>query len=79
MARTRGGLNNAARPNTFNNRRFFAAKEIANVHRRNHQIKTKFLLPQSKKMQVKRRGNVVTELTEGVQYILRGVGIENIN
>ena len=63
MARTRGGLNNAARPNTFNNRRFSAAKEIANVHRRNHQIKTKFLLPQSKKMQVKRRGNVVTELT----------------
>ena len=50
MARTRGGLSNAARTNTFNNRRFAAAKEIANTRRRNCQIKIKFLLPQSKKV-----------------------------
>ena len=40
MARTRGGL--ARRRNNFNNRRFAAAKEIANTRRRNNRFKIKF-------------------------------------
>ena len=63
MARTRGDINNAARRKMFNNRRFAAAKETANAHRRNYQIKIKFLLPQSKRVQVKHRGNVVRKVT----------------
>ena len=52
-----------AGPNTLNNQRFAAAYEIPNAHRRNRQIKFKFILPQSKKVQIKRRGNVVRKLT----------------
>lgn len=63
MVRTRGGKNNAARQNIFSNWGFAAAKEIANAHRRNYQIKNKFLLPLSKRVQVKRIGNVVREIT----------------
>ena len=40
MARTRGGL--ARRPDNFDNRRFAAAKEIANARRRNYRFKIKF-------------------------------------
>ena len=57
MARTRGGL--ARRPNNFDNRRFAAAKEIANARRRNNRFKIKLLLPQGKNVDVKIRGNVV--------------------
>ena len=63
MARTRGGINNAARRNIFNNRRFAAAKKTANLHRRNCEIKIKFLLTQSKRVQVKHRGNVTRKMT----------------
>ena len=42
MARTRGGL--ARRTNNFDNRKFAAAKEIANAHRRNNRFKIKFFL-----------------------------------
>lgn len=41
MARTRGGLNNPARQNYFNNRRFLAQKEIQ--QRRKPQIKIKLV------------------------------------
>ena len=61
MARARGGINNAARQNIFNNQRFGAAKEFANACRRNRQNKIKFLLPQSKRVQVK--ANVVRQMT----------------
>ena len=63
MVRTREDKNNAARHNIFSNWGFAAAKEIANTRRRNNQIKIKFLLPQSKRVQIKRCGNVVREIT----------------
>ena len=46
MARTRGGL--ATHINTFDNRRFAAAEEIANACRIINRFKIKLLLPQSK-------------------------------
>ena len=60
MARTRGGL--AKRRNNFNNRRFAAAKEIANTRRRNNRFKIKFFLPQSKNVDAKIHGNVVRKM-----------------
>ena len=60
MARTRGGL--ARRPNNFDNRRFAAAKEIANARRRNDTFKIKLLLPQGRNVEVKVRGDVVRRM-----------------
>ena len=57
MARTRGCL--ARRINNFDNRRFVAAKEVANARRRNNRFKIKLLLPQGKNVDVKVRGNVM--------------------
>ena len=57
MVRTRGGL--ARRINNFENRRFAAAKEIANARRKNNRLKIKFLLPQGKNTDVKVLENVV--------------------
>ena len=60
MARTKGSL--ARRPNNFDNRRFAAAKEIANARRRNNRFKIKFVLPQGKNVDVKEHGNVVRRM-----------------
>ena len=57
MVRTNGDL--ARRINNFENRRFAAAKEIANTRRRNNRFKIKFLLLQGKNIDVKVPGNVV--------------------
>ena len=57
MARSTGGL--ARRLNNFDNRRFAAAKEIANARRRSNRFKIKFVLPQGKNVDVKVRRNVV--------------------
>ena len=57
MARTRGGLPRCI--NNFDNRRFAAAKEIANARRRNNRFKIKLLLLQGKNVDVKVRENVV--------------------
>ena len=57
MVRTRGGL--ARRINNFENRRFAAAKEIANARRKNNRSKIKLLLPQGKNIDVKVLENVV--------------------
>ena len=57
MAWTRGGL--ARRINNFENRRFAAAKEIANARRKNNRFKIKLLLPQGKNIDVKVLENVV--------------------
>ena len=50
--------------NNFNNRRFAAAKELANAreHRRNTRFKIKFLLPQGKNVEVKKFENVVRRM-----------------
>ena len=52
--------------NNFKNRRFAAAKEIANARerRRNHErrFKIKFPLPEGKNVEVKHRGNVVRRM-----------------
>ena len=57
MARTGAGL---ARPiNNFENRRFAAAKDVANACRRNNRFKIKFLLLQGKNIDVKVPRNVV--------------------
>ena len=60
MARTRGGL--ARCTNNFDNRRFAAAKEIANARRRNNRFKVKFVLLQGKNVDVKVCGNVVRRM-----------------
>ena len=60
MARSRDGL--ARRPNNLDNRRFAAAKEIANARRRNNRFKIKFVLLQGKNVDVKVRGNVVRRM-----------------
>ena len=60
MARTKGSL--ARRPNNFDNRRFAAAKEIANARRRNNRFKIKFVLPQGKNVDVKEHGNVLRRM-----------------
>ena len=57
MARTGAGL---AKPiNNFENRRFAAAKDVANACRRNNRFKIKFLLLQGKNIDVKVPRNVV--------------------
>ena len=50
--------------NNFNNRRFVVAKELANACklRTNTRFKIKFLLPQSKNIEVKQDGNVVRQI-----------------
>ena len=60
MARTRGGLARLA--NNFDNRRFAAAKEIANARRRNNRSRIKSVLPQGKNVAVKVCGNVVRRM-----------------
>ena len=60
MARTSAGL--ARHTNNFDNRRFTAAKEIANARRRNNRFKIKFVLPQGKSEDVKVRANVVRRM-----------------
>ena len=60
MASTRGVL--ARRANGFDNRRFVAAKEIANACRRNDRFKIKFVLSYSKNVDVKVCGNVVRRI-----------------
>ena len=60
MARTKGSL--ARRPNNFDNRRFAAAKEIANARRRYNRFKIKFVLPQGKNVDVKEHGHVVRRM-----------------
>ena len=60
MARTGGGL--ARRLNNFDNRRFAAAKEIANGCRRNNRFKIKFVLLQGKNVDVKVHENVVRRM-----------------
>ena len=60
MARTRRGI--ARRPNNFDNRRFAAAKEIANELRRNNRFNIKLLLPQRKNVDLKLRGNVIRRM-----------------
>ena len=60
VAGTRDGL--ARSSNNFDNRRFAAAKEIANARRRNNRIKTKFVLQQGKHVDVKVRENVVRKM-----------------
>ena len=57
MARTRGSL--ARHINNFENRKFAAAKEIANARRRKNRFKIKFLLSQGKDINVKVFGNAV--------------------
>ena len=58
MARTRlGGPPRCV--NNTENRRFAAAKEIANARRRDNTFKIKFLLIQGKNIDVKVRGDVV--------------------
>ena len=60
MARTRAVPRR--RPNVnFDNRRFAAAKEMAR-HVRASEVKIKFLLPQSKDIEVKVRGNIVRRM-----------------
>ena len=62
MARTKGGIN-PLRQNIFNNRRFAAAKEIANA-RSCYSVKIKLINSQSRRVQVKdRQGNVLQEMT----------------
>ena len=51
MVRTRGGLNNPAHQDYFNNRRFAAQKKIQ--QRRNTRFKIKFVLPQFNAVYIK--------------------------
>ena len=57
MARTRGRLTRCIK--YFENRRFAAAKEIANAWGRNNRFKIKIIVPQGKNIDVKVLGNVV--------------------
>ena len=62
MARTKGDINLLMR-NIFNNRRFPAAKKIANARNR-YSIKIKLVNPQSRRVPIKdRQGNVLREMT----------------
>ena len=75
MARTR--VAPQRRPNNnFNNRRFAAAKEIANARecRRNHErrFKIKFLLPQRKNVEVKHCGKFVRRMRARRKEIFPG-------
>ena len=61
MARTR--LSGPPRcVNNIENRRFAAAKEIANARRRDNTFKIKFLLIQGKNIDVKVRGDVMRRI-----------------
>ena len=60
MARTRAVPGRTPNVN-FDNRRFAAAKEMARCVRASD-VKIKFLLPQSKDIEVKFRGNVVRRM-----------------
>ena len=64
MAKTRAVLLRRPANINFNLRRVAAAKEVAKVCRRNRlsDIKIKFLLPQSKNVEIKQRGNVVRQM-----------------
>ena len=50
------------RVNNFENRKFAAAKEIANSGRRENRFKIKFLLPQGKNINAKVCGSVVKRM-----------------
>ena len=52
----------ARRTNNSDSRRFTAAKEIANAHRRSNRFKIKFVLPQGKNVDLKVRENVVRRI-----------------
>ena len=52
----------ARRSNNFDNRRFVAAKEIANTCRRNNRFKIKFVLPKGKNVDLKVHGKVVRKM-----------------
>ena len=65
MARTSAVLRQRPAPANiiFDMRRVAPAKEIANTRRnRINNIKIKFLLPQGKNIEVKKRGNVVRQM-----------------
>ena len=63
MARTRAVLWRRHANINFESRRVAATKEIANLRRnRINDIKIKFLLPQGKNVEVKKRGNVVRQV-----------------
>ena len=72
MARTRLG-GPPKRIINFENRRFAAAKEIANARRRDNRFKIKFLLPQGKNIDVKVRGNVVRKMRVRRRSIFSGL------
>ena len=72
MARTRLG-GPPRHVNNFENRRFAAAKEIANARRRDNRFKIKFLLPQGKNIDVKVRGNVVRKMRARRRSIFPGL------
>ena len=61
MARTRGGLNNQACWDYFNNRTFAAQKKMQK--RRTAQFKVKLVILQRKAVNVKKCGNIVTRMT----------------
>ena len=61
MARTRLG-GPPRRVNNFENRRFAAARDIANARGRDNRFKIIFLLKQGKNINVKVRGNVVKKM-----------------
>ena len=64
MSRTRAVPQRRPGNINFHLRRVAAAKEIANVRRRNRidKIKIKLLLPQGKNIEVKQRGNVARRM-----------------
>ena len=63
MARTRATPQQRPANINFQSRRVAAAKEIANARRsRIYDIKIKFLLPQGKNFQVKKRANFVRRM-----------------
>ena len=69
MERTRGGLNNLARPrrDCFENRRFAAQKEIQQSE--NARFKNEKVISQGRVIQVKKRWNVVGTMTVRRLYI----------
>ena len=63
MARTRATARRRPANINFKSRRVAAVKEIANARiNRINNIKIKFLLPQVKNVEVKKRGNVVRQM-----------------
>ena len=70
MARTRAVRRWRPANMNFESRRVAAAKEIANVQRnRINDIKIKFLLPQSKNVEVKKRGNIVRRMRVRIRAV----------